>query len=288
MSGPRQVYSPTTIDEALEVLSDRGSTARVLAGGTDLMVLINARQLDFSSTLEIIDIWRVNALRGIDDDGSSLRFGALTTWSQIIRSPLAMEFAPALLEAARTIGAVQIQNRGTIGGNVMNASPAGDSLPVLAAFDAEIEVRSVRGLRRIAFNQFYTGYRKTVLEPDELLVAIRLPKLAVGEISFFCKVGTRRAQAISKVVMASRLRVVDGLIETISIGLGSVAPTVIRATRTEGLLKGKRLNREMAVQAQLEIAKEISAITDLRSTEHYRRTVTGKLLGQLLRKAASF
>lgn len=277
-----RVHSAKTIDEALAVLSERRGSARVIAGGTDLMVLFNAHQFD-PAVNDLVDIWRLDALRTIEDDGSTVKIGALATWSQINRSPLVRDCVPALVAAGRTIGAVQIQNRGTIGGNIVNASPAGDSLPVLAAFDAEIEIRSLHGARRVAFNEFYTGYRKTVLAPDELLVAVHIPKLANGERAVFYKVGTRRAQAISKIVMASRLKVTDGLVEMIAIGLGSVAPTVIRARKTEGLLRGTRLNREILVQAQGEIAREISAITDLRSTEHYRRTVTGRLLRRLLR-----
>ncbi|MEP7270187.1 MAG: xanthine dehydrogenase family protein subunit M [Acidobacteriota bacterium] len=282
MSVQGRVYQPATVDEAYGVLSDTGGGARILAGGTDLMVLINARQLPPPKD-ELIDIWGLDELREIEEEGAWLRFGALATWSHIVNSELAKEFAPTLIEAARTIGAIQIQNRGTIGGNVVNASPAGDSLPVLAAFDAEIEVGSSRGTRRIGFNEFYTGYRKTVLAADEMVIAVRLPKMRSDEQAFFFKVGTRRAQAISKVVMSSRVRVVDGIIESITLGLGSVAPTVIRALRTEALLKEKRLSQELVAQARTEIAAEISAITDLRSTEHYRRTVTGNLVGRILR-----
>lgn len=281
MSDEQIVHTPATLDEAYSVLAARQVNAKVLAGGTDLMVLVNAHQIDPG---ELIDIWNLADLRKIEDEGATLRIGALVTWSQVIRSQVVRTWAPALVDAARTIGAVQIQNRGTIGGNVVNASPAGDSLPVLAAFDAEVELGSVRGIRSVAFKDFYTGYRRTVMESDELVVAIRQPKMQPGERSFFYKVGTRRAQAISKVVMAARLRVVDGVIAAISIGLGSVAPTVIRATQTEALLTGKRLNRELEVEAYQTISQEIAAITDLRSTEHYRRTVTGNLLLKLLRE----
>src|SRR5205085_10803510 len=195
-------------------------------------VLMNARQLD---ARPFLDIWRVEELRGVGDEGEHLRVGARTTYTQLIRSPLVRRYAPALAAASRTVGAVQIQNRGTLGGNVVNASPAGDSLPVLAACDAELEIGSARGLRRVAFNAFYTGYRQTVLAADELLVAVRLPKLREGERDFFYKVGTRRAQAISKVVMAARAGVSGRVVTSIGIGIGSVAPTVIRAPQTEAL-----------------------------------------------------
>jgi CO/xanthine dehydrogenase FAD-binding subunit len=281
MTDTPTAYSPETLADAYAILAERGSGVRVIAGGTDLMVLMNAHQLDAALFL---DIWRVNELRGISDEGEHLRIGALTTYTQLTHSPLVQRYGPALVAASRTIGAVQIQNRGTLGGNVVNASPAGDSLPVLAAYDAELEIGSARGLRHVAFNTFYTGYRRTVLAADELLVAVRLPKLKAGERDFFCKVGTRRAQAISKVVMAARAAASERVIESIRIAVGSVAPTVIRAPQTEALLMGQAITPDIIKQAQDRLAREVSPITDLRSTEHYRRTVTGNVLAKCLRQ----
>ena len=281
MSYTPSAYSPSTLDEAYRALAERGSALKIIAGGTDLMVLMNAHQLDAANFL---DIWRVDELRGIADEGDRLRIGALTTYTQLILSPLVARHAPSLVAASRTIGAIQIQNRGTIGGNIVNASPAGDSLPVLAAYDAEIEIGSARRVRRVPLNQFYAGYRRTVLEADELVLAVRMPKLEASERDFFWKVGTRRAQAISKTVMAAKAKVADKVIESISIGLGSVAPTVIRATQTESLLTGRKLTPEMIEQARETIAREVTPITDLRSTEHYRRTVTAGVLAKFLRQ----
>jgi xanthine dehydrogenase small subunit len=275
------VHSPTTLAEAQAILAERGRVVKVLAGGTDLMVLMNARMLDLA---EFLDIWQLDELRGIADEGDSLRVGALTTYTQLIRSELVARYVPALVAASRTVGAIQIQNRGTIGGNIVNASPAGDTLPVLAAYDAEVEISSLRGRRRVAFNQFYTGYRRTILEPDELVTAVHIPKLREGERDFFCKVGTRRAQAISKVVMAAKAKVSGGVIEAISIGVGSVAPTVIRALETEKSIVGHCLSELLMEQARQLITQEISPITDLRSTEHYRRVVTGNVLVKFLRQ----
>lgn len=274
-------YSVETLADAYSVLAEHGRGVRVIAGGTDLMVLMNAHQLDAA---RFLDIWRVNELRGISDEGEHLRIGALTTYTELIRSPLIQRHAPSLVAASRTIGAVQIQNRGTLGGNIVNASPAGDSLPVLAAYDAELELGSARGSRRVAFNTFYTGYRRTVLADDELLVAVRLPKLAAGERDFFYKVGTRRAQAISKVVMAAHAAASDGAIQSIRIAIGSVAPTVVRAPQTEALLAGQTITSDLIKQARETIEREVSPITDLRSTEHYRRTVTGNVLAKCLRQ----
>jgi CO/xanthine dehydrogenase FAD-binding subunit len=275
------VQSPVTLDEVYTLLSERGPATKIIAGGTDLMVLMNARQLDAS---HFLDIWRVDELRGITGDGDALRIGALTTYTQLIKSELVNQCAPALVAASRTIGAIQIQNRGTIGGNIAGASPAGDSLPVLAAYDAELEIGSARGTRLLAFNQFYRGYRRTVLEPDELVLAVRVPKLGPGERDFFRKVGTRRAQAISKTVMAVKALIENQRIVSIAIGVGSVAPTVIRARRTEALLAGKVLDQSLIEKARQTIDQEIEPITDLRSTEHYRRVVTGNILVRCLRE----
>jgi CO/xanthine dehydrogenase FAD-binding subunit len=275
------VYSPKTVSEAHAILADRRESAVVIAGGTDLMVLMNARMLD---AREFVNIWALSELRGIEEDGDYLRIGALNTYTQLIKSSLIREYVPSLVEASRTIGALQIQNRGTIGGNIVNASPAGDSLPVVAAYDAEVEVGSARGTRRIPFTQFYTGYRKTVLEPDELVLGVRLAKLKQGERDFFWKVGTRRAQAISKTVMAVKARVSGRQIESIAIGVGSVAPTVIRARETELLLSGEGMTPELIREAKETISREISPITDLRSTERYRRVVTANVLGKFLKE----
>ncbi len=273
--------SPSSLDEAYKLLAERGPGAKIIAGGTDMMVLMNGGALDVK---EFIDIWRLDELRGISDEGETIRIGALTTYTQLIKSPLIQLHAPALVEASRTIGAIQIQNRGTLGGNVVNASPAGDSLPVLSAFDAEVEVGSVRGVRKISFDHFYTGYRKTVMESDEIALALRLPKLKQNERSFFIKVGTRRAQAISKIVMAVKVKKNGELIDSINIAIGSVAPTVIRALQTESSLTNETIDTTTIERARSLVSQEVAPITDVRSTEHYRRTVTGNALAKILRQ----
>jgi CO/xanthine dehydrogenase FAD-binding subunit len=281
MSLEKTAQSPTTLAEAYAVMSDRGGSVKIIAGGTDLMVLMNAHLLE---TADFLDIWGVDELRGITDEGNVLRIGALTTYTQLINSTLIRQYVPSLVDASRTIGAIQIQNRGTIGGNIINASPAGDSLPVLAAYGAEVEIGSTRGLRTVSFDNLYTGYRRTVLELDELLVAVRIPKLKEGERDFYWKVGTRRAQAISKTVLASKAQFTQGRLEAIRIGVGSVAPTVVRATQTERLLVTGPLTPALIEQARRTITREITPITDLRSSEHYRRIVTGNVLVKFLRQ----
>ncbi|HMG33837.1 MAG TPA: xanthine dehydrogenase family protein subunit M [Blastocatellia bacterium] len=278
------VRSPRTLQEAYELLAEHADSIRVIAGGTDLMVLMNAHQL---SDRSLLNIWALDELRGITEDPDRVRIGALCTYTQIIGSAIIRRSAPSLISASVTVGAVQIQNRGTLGGNIVNASPAGDTLPVLIAYDAELEIGSAAGTRTVPINQFYTGYRKTVLKPNELLLAIQLPKLKPNERDFFWKVGTRRAQAISKTVLAAKASLSEHMIESIAIGVGSVAPTVIRARRTEELLSRVGIGRDLIAQARAEISKDISPITDLRSTEHYRRTVTGNVLVKFLRELSS-
>ena len=275
------IHSPKTLAETYALLAEGQERCKIIAGGTDLMVLHNTQMLQ---SAEYINIWGLDELRGIIDEGERIRIGALATYTELINSPIVRRGIPPLVEASKTIGAIQIQNRGTIGGNIVNASPAGDTLPVLAVFDAEVEIGSVRGRRLVDFNQFYTAYRKTVLEPDELLLAVRVANLREGEKSFFYKAGTRRAQAISKGVIAARAYLNNGVIESIKIGLGSVAATVIRAMITENLLTNSFLNNEVIEEARRTISMEIMPITDIRSTEHYRRTVTGNLLAKFLRQ----
>jgi CO/xanthine dehydrogenase FAD-binding subunit len=234
-----------------------------LAGATDLYVSLNFGTLPGT---RFLDLWRLAALRKIEKRDGVLSIGALATYTQIIKSRHVRAQVPMLVEAARQIGGVQIQNRGTIGGNVANASPAGDSLPVLAAVDAVIVLRSHVGERRVLFSEFYTGYRESVRQPDELIVAVEIPPLAGAQ--WFRKVGTRAAQAISKVVMAA-VRA-----ERPRIALGSVAPTVVRLPRTESALAGGASIEDAARVLE----EEIRPIDDVRSTADYRRTVSANLL----------
>src|SRR5437764_19987 len=227
---------------------------------------------------------RVTTIEGLDgrhplqrafvDHGGALSIGALATFTDLIRSTLVRKRLPMLAAAARDVGGVQIQNRGTIGGNVANASPAGDTLPVLAAADAVVVLQQAGGIRRVPFDGFYTGYRQTVRRPGELIVGIEIPPVRGRQ--FFRKVGTRAAQAISKIVMAGILGPATGSGRTARIALGSVAPTVVRVPRTEAALaSGASIE---AVQRTL--MEEIAPIDDLRSTAEYRRRVAANLLAR--------
>jgi len=263
----RTLLEPRSVSDALKMLRDEGPVTP-MAGCTDLYVSLNFGTLEDT---RFLDLWRLRALRTIGAARGVLSIGALATYTDIIRSPLVRARVPMLVAAAREVGGVQIQNRGTIGGNVANASPAGDTLPVLAAVDATVVLRSAAGERRMPFGAFYTGYRATVRRPDELIVAIEIPR--VDGRQWFRKVGTRAAQAISKVVMAGV--VAPGATR---IALGSVAPTVVRASRTEAALAAGA-SIEAAQQTLLD---EIAPIDDVRSTADYRRRVAENLLARML------
>ena len=232
----------------------------------------------------ILDIWALDELRGVAVEADALVIGALTTYTELRRSPLVAEFLPALAEAAATIGAAQIQNRGTIGGNAINASPAGDTLPLLLALGATFVLGSQSGERQVAADEFWPSYRTTARRDDELLVRIRLPLASNRQVRFH-KVGTRRAQAISKVVMALAWREdsAEGTWTDVRLALGSVAATTIRARRTEAVLEGTPPTRETADAAVAALTGELQPIDDVRSTAAYRRLVAGRVLHRLIR-----
>jgi CO/xanthine dehydrogenase FAD-binding subunit len=278
------VVSPATLTEAYSALADADGW-QPIAGGTDLMVQITG---EIGPPPErILDLWRLDELRGLKLVDGTLVLGALTTYTDIRRSDLCQEHLHALVEASATIGAAQIQNRGTLGGNVINASPAGDTLPVLLAMDAELVLGSAQGERSVAAHEFWTGYRQTARRPDELLLRIRVP-LASGRQVRFRKIGTRRAQAISKVVMALAWREDGGVWRDVRLALGSVAPTPIRARQTESVLEGAAPRRQTADHAATTLAGEIQPIDDVRSTADYRRVVSARVLHRLLREAGGW
>jgi xanthine dehydrogenase small subunit len=272
----RTLRQPRSVKDALAMLRDEG-TLTPMAGCTDLYVALNFGTL---KETRFLDLWRLDSLRTIEMRGGVLSIGALATFTDLIQSALVRKRLPMLVAAAREVGGVQIQNRGTIGGNVANASPAGDTLPVLAAADAVVVLRRAGGIRRVPFNSFYTGYRQTVRVPDELIVGFEIPPVRGRQ--FFRKVGTRAAQAISKIVMAGVLGPASGAGRTARIALGSVAPTVVRVPRTEAALaSGAPMD---AIQRAL--IEEIAPIDDLRSTAEYRRRVAANLLAHFVSSAS--
>jgi len=264
----RTLLQPRSLTDALKMLRDEGPLVP-MAGCTDLYVSLNFGTL---KDTRFLNLWGLAWLRAIEVRGDVLAIGALATHTDLIRSPLVRRRIPMLAAAAREVGGVQIQNRGTLGGNVANASPAGDTLPVLAAADAVVVLRSASETRRVPFTAFYTGYRQSVRRPGELIVGVEIP--AIHGTQWFRKVGTRAAQAISKIVIAGVAPVKPG--GSVRIALGSVAPTVVRATRTEAALAGGASIED----ARRILVDEIAPIDDIRSTAEYRRRVASNLLAR--------
>jgi CO/xanthine dehydrogenase FAD-binding subunit len=282
---------PASLAEAYAILA--GSTADApitpIAGGTDLMVRITGEI--GAPPPRMVDLSRLTELRGITLDGSAIVLGAASTFTDIRRSDACREHLPVLVATAATIGAAQIQNRGTLGGNIANASPAGDTLPVLLALDASIVVGGSRGERTIAAEAFWVAYRRTALAPDELILRILIP-IAGGREARFRKIGTRRAQAISKVVLALAWREAEPGARRawtdVRLGLGSVADRPIRARATEAVLEGAAPTPETADAAAEALAAEIHPIDDVRSTADYRRVVAARALHRMIRDAGGW
>ena len=256
--------------------SDRGEGAwKPFAGGTDLMVLFEAGKLAHK---RFISIWNLRELRGISESPEAVTIGAASTYADIRRHPaIAREF-PLLQRAAAETGSIATQNRGTLGGNIANASPAADSPPALVVYDAELELISASGMRRIPYANFHRGYKRMDLRPDELIRTIRLPRRPGEWKQRYHKVGTRRAQAISKVCFAAAIDLDGRTVRDVRIALGSVAPIPFRAAATENLLRGQALNRDLIRAAGEMLAGEIAPIDDFRSTSQYRRRVAKNLV----------
>ncbi|MBI5366286.1 MAG: FAD binding domain-containing protein [Planctomycetes bacterium] len=287
------VLCATSLEDGLRQLAAT-PTLRVLAGGTDVMVLLEAGDLPPG---KFLSIWGLPELRGIRVADDAVTLGALTTYAEIAEHAVLEREFPLLCRAARANGAVAIQNRGTLGGNIMNASPAADSPPALAVYGAELELAAAaRGARRVAYDGFHTGYKRMDRRPDELLTAIRLPRrpgtgggAGGGELHYYRKVGTREAQAISKVVIAAygRRDPATGAIAECRIAFGSVAPTVLRARATERAILGRMPDAAAAVAARAAASAEVTPIDDIRSTARYRRAVAGNLAAEFVARLAA-
>lgn len=284
-----ELVVPASVREALDVLA-RHPAARPFAGGTDLMVVLEAGQLPPG---RYVSLQNCRELLGIEERAAGgVSIGALTTYTEIRNSARLGREYPLLAAAARETGGLATQNRGTIGGNIANASPAADTPPALLVYDAELEIVSASGTRRVPCLGFYHGYKKMDLGPGELIARIHLPPRAewlpasagraVTIKSYYRKVGARRAQAISKVCLAGAVRVEDGTVQDVRIALGSVAPTVIRAVGTENVLRGQPLDAHAIASAERTLLEEIAPIDDIRSTARYRARVAGNLLREFL------
>ncbi len=274
------LVTSASLAEALDDLA-RHPQARPFAGGTDLMVVLEAGHLPPG---RYVSLAKCAELSGIAPrDGGGLAIGALTTYTAIRQSEaIARDYGMLALAAAET-GGIATQNRGTIGGNIANASPAADTPPVLLAYDAELELISSAGPRRVPYASFHRGYKQMDLRPGELIARVILPARAhPSGRDYYRKVGPRRAQAISKVCFAGTLALDGAVVRDVRIALGSVAPTVIRAVRTEDALRGRPLDDAAIARAGDALTNEIAPIDDIRSTARYRSRVAVNLLREFL------
>ena len=265
--------------ETLQQMAREPGAWKPFAGGTDLMVLLETGKLDHKKYLSL---WHLSELRGIEETPEFIRIGALTTYAQILRHPTLQREFPLLCKAASETGGIATQNRGTLGGNIANASPAADSPPALLVYDAELELVSASGTRRVPYHGFHSGYKEMDLRPDELIQVIRVSRKMKNWKQYYRKVGTRKAQAISKVCFAGASEVSAGLIRDLRIAVGSVAPTVIRCVQSEDSLRGHALDPQTIRSAQETLAREIAPIDDMRSTARYRLRVAQNLLADFL------
>src|ERR1700730_14940626 len=270
-----ELLVPGSLSEALALLAREPGVWQPFAGGTDLMVLLEAGKL---SHKQFFSVSRLDDLRGIEMNADYLTLGALTTYTEVQNHQTLQKEFPLLCAAAKETGSIATQNRGTLGGNIVNASPAADSPPALLVYDAELELVSARGARWLPYQGFHTGYKTMQLASDELLRAVRLPRRVKKWRQYYRKVGTRKAQAISKVCFAGAALVENGAIRNIRIALGSVAPLVLRAVKTEDELRGRSVTPTVIAEAFETLGQEIAPIDDIRSTARYRLRVAQNLL----------
>lgn len=280
-----QLIAPKTLAEVLNKLQAEPGDWTLIAGGTDIMVLYESGKL---KARQLISVWQLDELRGLEVTEQTVTMGALTTYRDIQRQPQLRQRLPILIDAARQTGGIAIQNRGTIAGNIANASPAADSPPVLLCLDTEIELASAAGRRWVPYQGFHTAYKQTVMKPDELIARVRFTLPSSQSLQYYEKVGTRRAQAISKVCFCAIAdKADDESVAQVRIAIGSVGPTTLRFPKTESVIKGQKLTAELIDAAAEALAEELKPISDIRSTEKYRRRVSVNLLKDFLDKLSA-
>lgn len=279
-----EMRQPSSLEDALSLLAARVEGWRPFAGGTDLMVQLESGALPRG---RYVSIWGLRELKGIREEPGVVSIGAVVTYSEVRASGVLQREFPMLCRAAEETGGIAIQNRGTLGGNVANASPAADSPPALLAYDAELEIVSARGTRRVPYSAFHRGYKQMDLAGDELISRLLLPRGGrEGWTHWYRKVGTRRAQAISKVCFAGLADARGGAIRDVRLAVGSVAPVPLRCTRTEDALRDRPIDPHTIAAARDVLLSEIAPIDDFRSTAAYRGRVTANLLAAFLEACA--
>ncbi len=279
-----RLVSPGNLRAVLSLLAGEPAQWMLIAGGTDVMVSYSAGKLP---NRKLVDIWNIPELRQIEVFPDRILIGAACTYTALRRNETVSREFPLLATAASWTGGIANQNRGTLGGNIANASPAADSLPALLVYDAEVTLISVRGERRVAYRNFHTGYKQTALAADELIRDISLQRRFSGYVSHARKVGTRNAQAISKVCLAALGQIANGTIGDVRLALGSVAPVPLRLNETEHVLTGQKIEPSLIDAARKSVMKEIRPIDDIRSTARYRAAVAGNLVAEFLEKLAA-
>jgi CO/xanthine dehydrogenase FAD-binding subunit len=279
-----ECVAPGSLEEVVTLLAAEPGAWVPLAGGTDVMVLYAAGKL---AARKLVSIWNVPELRRIVVLPDEIVMGAACTYSSLRQHDLLGREFPMLAAAASWTGGIANQNRGTLGGNIANASPAADSLPALLAYDAALILASVRGDRRISYQSFHQGYKQTTMAPDELIRAVCLPRKFSGYFSYTRKVGARHSQAIAKVCVAALGKCANGVIEDVRVAFGSVAPVPLRLVKLEAALKGREIGRELRDMARKLVAAEIAPITDIRSNAEYRVAVAQNLMAEFLEQLGS-
>jgi len=275
------MVAPGNLSAIVSLLAKEPGVWLPIAGGTDVMVQYAAGKL---AARKLVSIWNLPELRRIEVTPDEIRIGAGCTYTDLRKHEIVGSEFPLLASASRWTGGIANQNRGTIGGNIVNASPAADSLPALLVYDADLILVSVRGERRLRYENFHTAYKKMLLANDELIQTVCLPRRFDTYFSHARKVGARNAQAISKVCIAALGRMAKGVIEDIRIALGSVAPVPLRLTETERIVRGKAIDPALVLSARNAAAAEIRPIDDIRSTARYRAAVAGNLVAEFLHR----
>jgi CO/xanthine dehydrogenase FAD-binding subunit len=280
-----QLVAPANLHAAVSLLAAEPGAWLPIAGGTDVMVQYAAGKLP---ARKLVSIWNLSELRGIEILPDEIRIGAGCTYTDLREHEIVQREFSLLAQAAAWTGGIANQNRGTLGGNIVNASPAADSLPALLAYEADLILVSVRGERRLPYKEFHTGYKKTRLAPDELIRTICITRKFTAYFAYARKVGARNAQAISKVCIAALgQRGGGGVVEDIRIALGSVAPVPLRLVETERLLIGKPVDPSLLALAKKTAIAELQPIDDIRSTARYRSAVVGNLVVDFLQQLGS-
>jgi CO/xanthine dehydrogenase FAD-binding subunit len=274
-----ELIAPGTLDAVLNMMAEAPGEWTPIAGGTELMVAHAAGRL---GAKKLVSLWGIPDLRFVETRGDWVAIGAGATFMDLRKARVMDTDFPLLAKAASWIGSIANQSRATLGGNLVNGSPAADSSPALLAYDAEVEMISVHGRRRIAYAEFHTGYKRNALANDELLFAIHLPRRFEAHTQYLRKVGTRRAMAIAKVALGATARMEGGIVRDIRLGAASLAPFPVRLYKTEAALEGTALTPGVMHEARQALLIEAKPIDDIRSTAEYRKRVAANLLGEFL------